>query len=35
MDEPAFIKEYLKDGDFDGMVTNYPTLVAYYRYVIE
>lgn len=35
MDEPPFIKEYLKDGDFDGMVTNYPTLVAYYRYVIE
>ena len=33
MDEPNFINRYLKEGDFDGMVTNYPTLVAYFFYV--
>jgi len=33
MDIPVFIEEYLNDADFDGMVTNYPTLVAYYMYI--
>jgi glycerophosphoryl diester phosphodiesterase len=33
MDDPEFIELYIKDGDFDGMVTNYPTLVAYYYYI--
>ena len=32
MDDPAFIKEYMYEGHFNGMVTNYPTLVAYYHY---
>ena len=32
MDDPAYIERYLKEADFDGMVTNYPTLVAYYKY---
>jgi glycerophosphoryl diester phosphodiesterase len=32
MDEPEFINRYLKEGHFDGIVTNYPTLVAYYFY---
>jgi len=32
LDDPQFIDQYLKEGDFDGMVTNYPTLVAYYYY---
>jgi glycerophosphoryl diester phosphodiesterase len=32
MDDPEFIETYLKEGDFDGMVTNYPTLVAYFYY---
>jgi glycerophosphoryl diester phosphodiesterase len=32
MDDPDFIERYIKEGDFDGMVTNYPTLVAYYYY---
>jgi len=32
MDDPDFINLYMKEGDFDGMVTNYPTLVAYYFY---
>jgi glycerophosphoryl diester phosphodiesterase len=33
MDEPEYIERYLKEADFDGMVTNYPTLVAYYKYI--
>jgi glycerophosphoryl diester phosphodiesterase len=32
VDEPLFIQEYINAG-FDGMVTNYPTLVAYYLYI--
>jgi glycerophosphoryl diester phosphodiesterase len=32
MDDPDFIQFYINDGDFDGMVTNYPTLVTYYFY---
>jgi glycerophosphoryl diester phosphodiesterase len=32
VDEPQFIQEYINAG-FDGMVTNYPTLVAYYNYI--
>jgi glycerophosphoryl diester phosphodiesterase len=32
MDDPDFINQYIKEGYFDGMVTNYPTLVAYYHY---
>jgi glycerophosphoryl diester phosphodiesterase len=32
MDIPVYIKEYLTNARFDGMVTNYPTLVAYYKY---
>ncbi len=32
MDEAQFIKQYINESGFDGMVTNYPTLVAYYHY---
>lgn len=32
MDDPSFIQEFINDGHFDGMVTNYPSLVAYYHY---
>lgn len=32
MDDPIFIRQYLDEGNFDGMVTNYPTLVAYLFY---
>ena len=32
MDDPHFIQRYITEGNFDGMVTNYPTLVAYYYY---
>ena len=33
MDDWKFIQQYLKEGNFDGMVTNYPTLVAYFYYI--
>ena len=33
MDEPQFINKYIKESNFDGMVTNYPTLVAYYYWI--
>jgi glycerophosphoryl diester phosphodiesterase len=33
MDDPQFIKRYIQDGNFDGMVTNYPTLVAYFFHI--
>jgi len=33
MDDPDFINRYIKEGKFDGMVTNYPTLVAYYYFI--
>ncbi|MBL7997081.1 MAG: glycerophosphodiester phosphodiesterase [Candidatus Kapabacteria bacterium] len=33
LDQPEFIVKYMQEGDFDGILTNYPTLVAYYQYV--
>jgi len=33
MDYAEFINQYIREGNFDGMVTNYPTLVAYYYYM--
>ena len=33
LDESQFISQYMADGNFDGMVTNYSPLVAYYYYV--
>jgi glycerophosphoryl diester phosphodiesterase len=32
MDDPTYIDRYIRESGFDGMVTNYPTLVAYYVY---
>jgi glycerophosphoryl diester phosphodiesterase len=32
LDVPLFITTFLRDGDFDGILTNYPTLVAYHAY---
>ena len=32
MDDPTYIERYIRESAFDGMVTNYPTLVAYYFY---
>ncbi|MBK7629430.1 MAG: glycerophosphodiester phosphodiesterase [Ignavibacteriales bacterium] len=33
LDEPAFIESFIRDGKFDGILTNYPSLVAYYHYI--
>ena len=32
MDEGDYIKEYIENSEYDGMVTNYPTLVAFHHY---
>ena len=32
VDLPTFIDEFLREGEFDGMLTNYPTLVAYQHF---
>lgn len=33
LDEPAFIESFMNESQFDGILTNYPTLVAYYHYI--
>ena len=33
IDEVSWIQEYLNDGHFDGLLTNYPYVVAYYHYI--
>lgn len=33
LDEPGFVQDFLTNGDFDGFVTNYCSMVAYYYYV--
>ncbi len=35
LDVPDFIKQYIREGDFDGILSNYPTCVAYNYYVHE
>jgi glycerophosphoryl diester phosphodiesterase len=32
LDETSFISQFIREGEFDGMLTNYPTVVAYYYY---
>jgi glycerophosphoryl diester phosphodiesterase len=32
LDAQAYIIQFLRDGAFDGILTNYPSLVAYYYY---
>jgi glycerophosphoryl diester phosphodiesterase len=32
LDQPEFISKFFEEGSFDGMLTNYPTLVAYHYY---
>jgi glycerophosphoryl diester phosphodiesterase len=32
IDDPAFIESFITEGKFNGMLTNYPSLVAYYHY---
>jgi glycerophosphoryl diester phosphodiesterase len=33
LDNQAFIKKYIDEGDFDGILTNYPSIVAYHHYL--
>ncbi len=33
MDSDDFIKKYINEGDFDGILSNYPTLVSYHHYL--
>ena len=33
LDSPDFIKKYINEGDFDGILTNYPTIVSYHHYL--
>jgi glycerophosphoryl diester phosphodiesterase len=33
LDNEGFIKKYVREGDFDGILTNYPTIVSYYHYL--
>ncbi len=35
LDEPVFIQSFISEGEFDGILTNHPTLVAYYHYISE
>ena len=32
VDQIPFIKQFIYESEFDGFVTNYPTIVAYYNY---
>ena len=33
MDLPQFISQYMYEGELDGILSNYPSLVAYFHYV--
>lgn len=33
LDQAGYIQEFLRNGQFDGLLSNYPSLVAYYYYV--
>lgn len=33
LDDASFIDLYLREGEFDGILTNYPSTVAYYHYI--
>jgi glycerophosphoryl diester phosphodiesterase len=33
IDQPQWIREYMNTGSFDGMLTNYPFVVAYHHYI--
>ena len=32
VDQTEFITKFMYESEFDGFVTNYPTIVAYYNY---
>jgi glycerophosphoryl diester phosphodiesterase len=33
LDVPAYVAQYIDSGDFDAILSNYPSIVAYYHYV--
>jgi glycerophosphoryl diester phosphodiesterase len=33
LDETSYIQEFINEGEFDGILTNYPTIVSYYHYI--
>ncbi len=33
IDNLSFIQQFINEGNFDGLLTNYPYLVAYYHYI--
>jgi len=33
LDEPSYIEQFVNDGEFDGILTNYPTILSYYHYI--
>ena len=33
IDQAQWIRDFLNDGNFDGLLTNYPYVVAYYHYI--
>ena len=33
LDDPRFIEQYIREGVFDGILTNYPMAVAYQYYI--
>lgn len=35
IDIPAYINQFITEGRFDGLLTNYPSYVAYYHYIQE
>jgi glycerophosphoryl diester phosphodiesterase len=35
LDDANYIEEFITNGKFDGILTNYPTIVSYYYYIQE
>jgi glycerophosphoryl diester phosphodiesterase len=35
LDNVNWIQEFISEGNFDGILTNYPFLVGYYHYIRE
>lgn len=33
LDEPSYIEQFINEGEFDGILTNYPTIVSFYHYI--
>jgi len=35
LDEPSYISQFIEQGSFNGILSNYPSLIAYNYYVKE